>query len=136
MKIVQKFFLGLGMVLGVAMLAACGGSSTPGEVAKDFMTNAYQGNGDVLIKFIHIPDQEGTKEGVREMIDGKFKAQSARAKAMADEKGGLKSVEIVKEETNGDKAKVEVKVIFADDSTKNEYLDLTRIKDDWKVEIK
>lgn len=136
MKIVQKLFLGLGMAFGVAMLVACGGSSTPGEVAKDFMTNAYQGNGDVLIKSIHVPDQDGAKEGVREMIDGKFKAHSARAKAMADEKGGLKSVEVVKEEINGDEAKVEVKVIFADDSAKNEYLNLIKIKDDWKLEIK
>lgn len=135
MKIVQKLLLGLGMAFGAAMLAACGGGDTPGEVAKDFITNAYKGNGDALIKFINIPEQDA-KEGVKEMVDGKLKAQSARTKATADEKGGLKSIEIVKEETSGDKANVELKVNFADGSSKNEYLNLTKVKDDWKLELK
>lgn len=132
MKIVQKLLLGLGLGLafGVAMLSGCG-SSTPGEVASEFITHAYNGNGDALIKYVSVPKQEGMEE----IIDGKFKAQSAQAKAMAEKKGGPKAVEVVSEEVNGNKARVELKVIFGDDSTKTEYFKFNKIDDEWKIDL-
>ncbi|MBS4406461.1 DUF4878 domain-containing protein [Campylobacter vulpis] len=127
-----KTFLNVGLAFVTLLFVACG-SNSPSEVAKEFIAKAYDGNGEALIEFVHIPDN--AKKGEKEFVDGKLKAHSVQTKTMADEKGGVKSIEILNEEFDDNNAKVQIKVVFKDNSSQNETFNLNKIDNQWKIKI-
>lgn len=128
----MKILLSVSLTFVMLLFVACG-SNSPSEVAKEFITKVYEGNGEALIEFIHIPDN--AKKGEKEFVDGKLKAHSVQTKTMADKKGGVKSIEILNEKLDDNNAKVQVKVIFKDNSSQNETFNLNKIDNQWKIKI-
>ncbi|MCR2038729.1 DUF4878 domain-containing protein [Campylobacter helveticus] len=131
MRIIKTLFLSL---VFAALFAGCGNSTTPGEVAKDFTNDMYEGDGEALVKYIYMPDT--IKDSDKELVNGKLKAGAAKAKEQADARGGVKSIEIIDEKIEGDNAKVRLKITFNDDSSKEDGGPLKKIDNEWKMSLK
>lgn len=58
-------------------LISCGEKS-PKDVAVSFVEDIYKGNGDRLIKYIHLPQME--TDATKEIVKGKLKTAAAKAK--------------------------------------------------------
>lgn len=88
--------LALGATLALFFVGC--GEKSPKDVAVSFVEDVYKGNGDSLIKYVHLP--EAQKAGAKELIEGKLKAGAEMAEETAKEAGGLKNIEVISEEVN------------------------------------
>ena len=124
---------------GLSMfLIACGGSK-PEEVAKNYVQAAYDGDSKEMLSYIYIPENYKNKPGAEEMINGKIQAGAAKAKENAERKGGVKKIEITRQEideANG-KGRVEVTTEFKNEGARieSDTVKLIRNDDKWKINL-
>lgn len=114
-------------------VVACGGSSEPDAVAKDFFTDLYNGKADTSKVYL---GKNANEPGAQEMVEGKVKAGAAKAKAQADAKGGLDSVQTVDVKTEGNRSTVNLEFTFKDGSKSKERVKLFNEDGDWKVSLR
>ena len=123
-------------LLFVALFAfACGGPSTPGDVAVELYNLVAAGKYEAAAELIDY-DAE-TPEQVEEakaMIVSLFKEKAA---PQLEAKGGVSSVEVLSEtlSEDGKKADVELKVVYGNGSEENEEVSLVLTDDGWKHSI-
>lgn len=129
----KKIIAGLLLVVGVGLFTACG-ESTPKDVAVDFVKSAYSKENADLIDFVAIP-KEKNDEATQAYVKGKLAEQNARSVEYAKNKGGLDKVEVVSEEINEDRAQVQLKVIFKDNSSDNQRFKLQKLDGKWKINL-
>lgn len=108
-------------------LVGCGGSTGPGDTVKEL--NYAMEKGDLATVKKIIPGLAGM------MGDEKLKAMMTEASAEAKKKGGIKSVEIIKEEINGDTATVEHKVVWGNGDEETESTELAKVDGQWIVSM-
>lgn len=109
------------------------GEKSPKDVAVSFVEDVYKGNGDSLIKYVHLP--EAQKAGAKELIEGKLKAGAEMAEETAKEAGGLKNIEVISEEVNEKNATIKLRANFKNGESKDEYVKLINVDDKWKVKL-
>lgn len=97
------------LVLPVA-LTGCDSGGSPESVAKGFMQAMADGKPDKVKSYLH-PDDLKTAGPMLDAIVPKA------AKALEEEKKGLKSVEVVSSKVDGDKATVKLKCTYGDGTT-------------------
>lgn len=109
-------------------LVGCGGSAGPGDAVKELNYAMEKGDLDTVKKIV--PGLAGM------MGDEKLKAMMTEASAEAKKKGGIKSIEIIKEEINGDVATVEHKVTWGNGDEETETSELTKTdKGQWIISM-
>lgn len=108
-------------------LVGCGGSAGPGDAVKELNYAMEKGDLDTVKKIV--PGLAGM------MGDEKLKAMMTEASAEAKKKGGIKSVEILKEEINGDTATVEHKVTWGNGDEETETSELAKVDGQWIISM-
>ena len=118
-------------------IACSSGESSPEKVAEKYVSAMYSGDADAIIKMIYMPD-EGKSSDASTMIKGKLQDATIRAKAYAEQHGGIAKVEYQPTKyLNDDKSRaiIEINVIFKDNDNKNEDLKLTKVDGNWFIEV-
>ena len=131
----QKLSILMSLLIAGLMLisTSCGTSSSasPGDIAKKLWTDLEKGNFDAIIS----AQDMGGKE-MDDDTEKKMNALLAAAKQEIEKKGGIKSIEVVKEEIDeaGEKADVELKIIYGNGEEDNEDASLVKVDGKWKFE--
>ena len=129
MKMLKLVFtLGLGTI--ALLFVACGANS-PKDVAIAFTKDASKGNGDRLIKYIHLPQME--TDATKEIVKGKFKTAAAKAESKAEAFGGLDEVKAIPECIEEQRAIIKVFVRFKNGSVDTDTIELIKVDNEWKV---
>ena len=128
----------IGILFFTLLAVACSsGESSPEKVAEKYVSAMYSGDADTIIKMINIPDSEKSSQ-VSMMVKGKLQDGVTRAKAYAENHGGVDKVEYQPTKyLNDDKtlAVVEMNVVFKDNKNKNEKLKLIKVDGNWFIEL-
>ena len=110
-------------------LVGCGGSSAgPGDTVIELNKAMEAGDAETVKKIV---------PGMAGMIgDDKLKAMMTEASAEAKKKGGIKTIEILKEEIDGDTAVVEHKVVWGNGDEDSDTTELVKNEDgNWIVSM-
>lgn len=126
-------FLGFIMVSLMVLTTSCGSSSSPSGVINDYFTAMEQGDADKIIAMV---DTNG--EEISDKDKEKFAAMVGMAKEQIEQKGGIKSNEVLEEiiSEDGTEASVKVKTIYGDDSEDEAVTKLVKVDGDWKIVFK
>lgn len=127
------------MILMLAMASvllfttSCGGTSSPGDISVKMVKDIDAGDLDALKAAFYNNDKELTDEE-----DKKLTAMAQHSVDNMKKRGGLKSVEIVKEEINedGTEALVKLKVIYNNGKEDTQKYDYQKIDGDWQYVMK
>ena len=127
MKKLLSFILALA-VAGV--VTSCGGgASTPSAAAKTYTQYMADGDYEKLVEAIHFEDPS-TAASSKAMLVAML---TEKGKESLEEKGGLKSFEIVSETISEDGLTAEVEIVqtFGDGSTDETTMDLVLVDGKW-----
>ena len=109
-------------------LVGCGGSASgPGDTIKELNYALEKGDVDTVKKIV--PGLAGM------MGDDKLKAMLTEASAEAKKKGNITSIEILKEEVDGDTATVTHKVTWGNGDVEEETSELAKVDGQWIVSM-
>ncbi|MBX2853061.1 MAG: DUF4878 domain-containing protein [Phycisphaeraceae bacterium] len=108
-------------------LVGCGGSAGPGDTVKELNYAMEKGDVETVKKIV---------PGMAGMVgDEKLKGMLTEAAAEAKKKGNIKSIEILKEEINGDTATVEHKVTWGNGDEDTDTSELAKVDGQWVVSM-
>ena len=123
----------VGVAVSVAlMLGGCGGGSSgfdskdPKSVAVKCFESAALGNTEDFMKCF---DMSGVTENQKLQAQGKIAAILSQAAESTNAKGGLDSVEAIKETVRGETTIVDIKVTFKDGTEANEQIKVQKAED-------
>jgi len=109
-----------------ALVIACG-SSGPGGTIKNFVSYIEKGNTDAAINLFSSKMPKEAKDGMKAFL--------AAGQEEIKKKGGVKSVDIEKEDVKGDTADVKYKIVYGDKSEeKDQSAKLVKENGEWKIE--
>jgi len=112
---------------------SCGtSSSSPSDISKNMMNNLEKGNVDAVIDAFANSKEFTVEE--RNKLSALFQEEQGKIK----KKGGIKTVEIIKEEINktNDEAKVVLKVIYGNGKETTNTDNFVKENGKWKYSIK
>lgn len=126
-------------IAAVGVMVSCGGgatSSSPGAAAKEYAEAIAEGDYDKFIDGIHF--SEGTSAD--EIAQGKLMLRSMlneKGAKTLEERGGMKSVEVISEEIaeDGKTAKVNMRYTYGNGETSDEAMDMFLDGKTWKMEL-
>lgn len=109
-------------------LVGCGGSAGPGDTIVELNKAMEAGDAETVKKIV---------PGMAGMVgEDKLKGMMSEASAEAKKKGGIQSIEILKEEINGDIATVEHKLVWGNGDEEQETTELIKNDDgQWIVSM-
>lgn len=130
----KKWFLSFGLGFLAVFFVACGGSS-PKDVAVEATEAAFKGDSKKYLSYVFI-SEDARKMGMNESnVEGKVQLVVQEAKKQAENAGGVKKIEVLSEEINGDTARVGIRVHFKNGQTSdNTTTKLRKIGNEWKLE--
>jgi hypothetical protein len=108
-------------------LVGCGGSSGPGDAVVELNYAMEEGDVETVKKIV---PALGSMMG-----DEKLKAMMTEASAEAKKKGGIESVEIIKEEIEGETATVTHKTTFGNGDEEEETTELVKVDGQWIISM-
>jgi CRISPR/Cas system type I-B associated protein Csh2 (Cas7 group RAMP superfamily) len=107
---------------------------TPGDVAKEYVGYAVTGDYEKVAAALAVPGDVTTEdfEAQKEAIVTSLKENIANS--AIEEKGGVKSIDVVSETIaeDGNSAQVVLKETFGNDETQEDTLNLVKQEDTWK----
>jgi len=124
-------------VMTVGLVASCSsGSSSPGKAAKQYAEYMAKGDYDKFVNGIAF-DEDATKEEIEE---GKTMVKSLlteKMKPALEEKGGMKSIEVLSEDISddGNSADVELKYTYGNGETEENEFNMVLVKGKWMMEM-
>lgn len=124
----KKWILAFSLGLLAVFLTACGDS--PKDVAIEAIEAAYRGDTQKYLSYIIITDEDRRK-GLNE---GKVEIAMRDAKNKANMAGGVKKIEALSEEINGDTARVRVHVHFENGTSEKIAINLRKVDNRWTIE--
>lgn len=124
------------VLLMLGLTVSCATKSSPGAAAKQYMEYMADGNVDKFIDGIAF-DEDVTKE---EIEQGKTMMKSLieeKAVPALEEKGGLKSVEVISEEISedGKTATVTLKQTYGNGEFDEDETNMVLVDGRWKIEM-
>lgn len=125
----KKWILAFGLGFLAMFFAACGGDS-PKDVAIEATEAVFRGDSQKYLSYVVITD-EARRMGVNE---GKVELVVREAKKKADLSGGVKKLEILSEDIDGDKALVRIRAHFKNGTSEESTTRLRKIDNKWKIE--
>lgn len=128
-KNILSLFVVAVMIMGFATACGGGASNSPGEAAKKFSELFADGKIDKALEMV-----QGYSEASEEDKE-KFKMLFKEAHSQLEEKEGVKSIEIVKEEINeaGDEAEVTLKTVYGNGEEEESTSNLVKVDGKWKI---
>lgn len=124
-------------VLTLGIFAACSSSEKPGEAAKKYAQYVADGKYEKFVDAIAF-DETATPEQIKEQKDMLVALLQEKGQKGIDEKGGLKSVEIISEviDADGSNAKVILLQTYGNGDTENANYDMVKKDGTWKMVVK
>lgn len=122
------FTSNVGALLLAALLAGCSFAQGPGSTVKRFINAVAQGNVTEAVQLINVPPG----------MEAKISFALISAAKDAREKGGIVSVEILKEDVQGELAHVDYIVHQKNDKPGERdqaHMDLQKIDGKWKISL-
>jgi hypothetical protein len=117
------------MTVASVLFVACS-PKTPSNTVKEFLNYIKAEKYEKAVEYFFLEDETASKEDL-EVFAAKLKEGYAK-----DGKHTIAKFEILKEEINEDKASVEVKVFYTDDTDDTEMYQLQKNKKgEWKILI-
>ena len=113
----------LGMLLLCLSIVGCSSSNSPSGVVKDFYKYTADGKTNEAVALV-----TGKGQG---LVAAFLPALTEDIK----EKGGIKSIDIIKEEISGDTATVTLVLKFGNGSTKEDSSELIKQDGKWKMHV-
>ena len=113
----------LGMLLLCLSIIGCSSSNSPSGVVKDFMKYTADGKANEAVALVSDQGQA--------IVTAFFPMMTAEIK----KKGGIKSIDIIKEEISGDTAAVTHVVKYGDGSTDEDSSKLIKQDGKWKMHV-
>ncbi len=132
----KKFLMLVCGVVFAVLLAGCGSSSSPEDVAKEFAQNVLDKKTEKILDAVYDPKGELKDKGMKELIAGKLAVGFENVEKKIEENGGLKKIEtaVVSGDPKKDK-QVRVKIIYV--CKNGNYEDgVTLVNDDGKWKLK
>jgi hypothetical protein len=114
------------VVIGALLLVACSGGG-PGATVKQFFTLVEDGKVNDAMELM----APGIKDMMQAMGGGG--AVFGEGTKEIKDKGGIKKINILKEEVTGDLAEVEVEIEYGDGSSETETMQLTKVDGKWRI---
>jgi hypothetical protein len=120
-------------VLSAAVFAVACGSSGPGGTVKSYISYMEKGDMDSAMKLMSTKDMPPGMKDSKEVKD-KMKQVGDQASKEIKGKGGVKSVDILKEDIKGDNAEVKFKIKYGN-GTEDDEKTAKLVKEDgqWKI---
>jgi len=116
----------LTLLVTILSIAAFACSQGPGAAAEEFLRLVEAGEVNEAAKFV---------PALRQTLgDGKTFEALKKSGIDARNKGGLKDVEILKEEVHGDTAVVVIRTTFGNGEHNQEELQMLRIGEQWTIQ--
>ena len=113
--------LALSVILALGFIGCGGGGGdTPKDVALADVKKLYQGDIDFIIKPLEVEMEKVIKEAQKES---------------SENNRSFKNVEVVSESTEGDKARIELRLHYSDDTSRTMNIPLKKIKDKWVLDF-
>ena len=113
--------LALSVILALGFIGCGGGGGdTPKDVALEDVKKLYKGDIDFIIKPLEVEMEKVIKEAQKES---------------SENNRSFKNVEVVSESTEGDKARIELRLHYSDDTSRTMNIPLKKIKDKWVLEF-
>ncbi len=111
---------------GLVAVLFSSGSSSPARTASDFFWALEQGN---------VEEAKGLMSSQLRAVlnDQKLTMVLAQNRAMAEQRGGLKDIEVVQETITEQTALVRLKLVYADGYTDGQNVKLILEDNDWKI---
>lgn len=119
----------------VLAMCACAGGNTPSAVAEKAVKCIQDKNVEGYVDLVYLPQKEGTS--VEEQRQGLVSLLSAKMVKTLDEKGGLKSYDVIKEEIaeDGKTAVVDIKIVYGNGEEDTNSVKLIKDENgDWKLD--
>jgi uncharacterized membrane protein YvbJ len=112
--------------LGLIFLLVSGDDDSPAKAASEFLWALEQGD---------VENAKGMMSSkLRKLLDDrKFNLVLTRNREVAEQRGGLKSIEVLQEAINQDAAIVQLKLLYGDGYSDEQSIKLVREGDDWKI---
>lgn len=131
----KKLFLAITCAIAL-IVAACSSTSTPGEAAKSYVEEVYNGNIDKVLDKIAW-NENATSEEIeqsKQMLSSMWKE---KGKPQIESKGGLKSVEVLSENVaeDGKSAVVKMKVTYNNGQTEENEQKMVLVDGKWLMSI-
>ena len=126
----KKLFRLMSVALVALVFAACASSNNPEAVTKKYLQNMQKGDYAAML------DQMYFKNGLTDEQKAELVNMiGEKAKAEVDKKGGIASFEISTAEIaeDGQTAKVPYKLVYGDESTKDDSEDLILVDGKWLI---
>jgi hypothetical protein len=132
MKSIFTFILAIAAV-GVVATSCSSGAATPGAAAKTYTQYMADGQYEKLVDNIYFEDASQAEQS-KAMLVGMMKDKGAKS---LEEKGGLKSFEVVSEEIaeDGKTAKVTMKHVYGNGETEEDSMDLILVDGKWLMSM-
>jgi len=113
------------LVIGALLLIACSGGG-PGATVKEFFHLVEDGKVNDAMELM--------APGIKEMMQAMGGAAAfSEGTSEFKDKGGIKKINILKEDVTGDVAEVEVELEFGDGSSEKETMKLMKVDGKWKI---
>ncbi|WP_051233875.1 DUF4878 domain-containing protein [Halomonas halocynthiae] len=124
----------LALSLAALLLAGCGGSDSPQEVLTEFYETVADNDADKAIDYV---STSGLKESEMSMAKGKLQMIVGEFYGKAEDKGGLKNIEITDVTLSDDETQAQVKVVltFGNGETMRSTDKLVKEDGDWKLSL-
>lgn len=130
----KKIFSLAIMAVVMCLMASCGGSDTPGNVAKKCMELTLNGNIKDLDKYLDLenPKTKDAYESLCKLIEF---AGTEGLKEEINKKEGIKSIEVVEENIDGENANVKIKITYGNGEESSDDMDLVLKDGKWKAKM-
>jgi hypothetical protein len=122
----RRQFINITVASSLAIILSSCFKPGPGKTVEKFHRSIETGELDQAIGLFSssITDSFGTE---------KLRLAMSQAASQTKEKGGIKSFKVNSEEITGDIAKVNYTIIYNDDSTTTDTIELIKENDQWKI---
>lgn len=119
-------FFGL-ILLASLTVGLTGCQPSPGGTVRSFFVDLEKGE-------INEATDALSNSSVDGYMGSKIKMALSEVPASFDERGGIKNIEILDENVNGDLATVSYRINFKDDTSEEGVMDLVKEDDGWKID--
>lgn len=130
----KKIFSLAIMAVVMCLMASCGGSDTPGSVAKKCSEMMMDGNFKGIAEYMDFGDNADKAQ-----IDAAISMLEAIGKEAIQEelskKDGVKSIDIVEEKIDGEKATVVLKVTYGNGEEESQDVNMVLRDGKWKAKL-
>lgn len=133
----RRKFISLGVIAAsTIILNSCFSNNSPGQAIEQFMHSLEKGEIDEAMKFY--PDsysQTLGEEYGQTLGKEKLRAITVEAARKLEDRQGMKSFKINREDIRGDLATVNFTVIYGDGSEETEDINLLRQDGKWRIDL-